>query len=296
MILVVGSTGLLGREVVRQLANKGKSVRALVRATSDPGKVAEVKGYGAEVVVGDLCERASLDAACQGVTAVISTASAMPFSYVPEQNTPQTVDCEGVLGLVDAAEAAGVERFVYISFPPIEAASPLQDAKRAVEQRLRDSRLTYTILQPTYFMEVWLSPAVGFDYVNRKAQLNGSGLNPISWISLQDVARYAAESLDVPGARNVALELGGPQALSPAKVVQTFEQVGGQPFEVQHIPVEALQAQHAAATDQMQKTFAALMLGCAAGKVVDNRQAQAAFGLKLRSVQEYAGQVLGRGA
>jgi uncharacterized protein YbjT (DUF2867 family) len=218
----------------------------------------------------------------------------MPFSYVPEQNTPQTVDCEGVLDLVAAAEAAGVQHFVYISFPPTEVTSPLQDAKRAVEQCLRSNGLTYTILHPTYFMEVWLSPAVGFDYANRKAQLSGTGLNPISWISLQDVARFAVESLEVPAARNATLELGGPQALSPAEVVQIFERVGGGSFEAQCIPVEALQAQHAAATDAMQKTFAALMLGYATGQVIASSQAQESFGLPLRSVQEYACQVLGK--
>jgi len=88
MILVVGSTGLVGREVVHQLAAKGKPVRALVRTTTDPGKVAELRGSGAEIVVGDLRDRASLDMACKGAEAVISTALAMPFSYVPGQNTP----------------------------------------------------------------------------------------------------------------------------------------------------------------------------------------------------------------
>jgi uncharacterized protein YbjT (DUF2867 family) len=48
---------------------------------------------------------------------------------------------------------------------------PLQDAKRAVEAGLRASGLTYTILQPTYFSEVWLGPMVGFDYPNRKASV-----------------------------------------------------------------------------------------------------------------------------
>jgi NADH dehydrogenase len=70
--------------------------------------------------------------------------------------------------------------------------------------------------------------------------------------------------------------------------------VGGQPFQVQYVPVEALQAQHAAATDAMQKTFAALMIGYAAGKVIETGQAQESFGLPLGSVQEYARQVLGK--
>jgi len=292
MILVVGSTGLLGREICRRLAAKGKPTRALVRASSDQAKVAELKGYGAEIVVGDLRDRASLDAACQGVTAVVSTVSSIPFSYVPGQNDLQTVDLEGVTHLIAAAEAAGVGHFVYISFPPMEVEFPLQDAKRAVEQRLRSSGLDYTILRPTFFAEVWLSPALGFDYANRKAQLYGTGLNPISWISFQDVAHFAVESLDRPAARNVTLELGGPQALAPAEVVKIFEQVGGQPFEVQHVPEEALRAQCAASADPMQKCFAAMMAAAAAGNAIDMSETLKSFPVQLRSVHEYARQVL----
>ena len=95
----------MGREICRRLAAKGKPLRALVRASSDQAKVAELQGYGAEIVVGDVRDRASLDAACQGVTAVISTVSSLPFSYVPGQNDPQTVDLEGVTHLIAAAEA-----------------------------------------------------------------------------------------------------------------------------------------------------------------------------------------------
>ena len=86
MNLVVGATGLLGREICRRLAAAGKPVRALVRATSDQAKVDELKGYGAQIAVGDVRDRASLDAACQGAAAVISTVSAVPFSYQPGEN------------------------------------------------------------------------------------------------------------------------------------------------------------------------------------------------------------------
>ena len=68
MNLVIGATGRLGSEVCRQLAAKGKPVRALVRATSDPGKVEALRSCGAEIVQGDLRDRASLSAACQGIT------------------------------------------------------------------------------------------------------------------------------------------------------------------------------------------------------------------------------------
>src|SRR5262252_4855095 len=133
MTLAVGATGMVGSEVCRLMAASGKPVRALVRASSDPAKVENLRRLGATIVQGDLRDRASLEAACQGARAVISTASAMPFAYVPGENTPQSADQEGCSSLVDAARGAGAQQFVYISFPAMPAAFPLQDAKRAVE-------------------------------------------------------------------------------------------------------------------------------------------------------------------
>jgi len=77
---------MLGGEICRRLAAAGAPVRALVRATSDPAKVEALQALGVELAQGNLCDRASLDAACQGVRAVISTASSMPFCYQPGEN------------------------------------------------------------------------------------------------------------------------------------------------------------------------------------------------------------------
>jgi uncharacterized protein YbjT (DUF2867 family) len=292
MILVVGATGLVGRQICRLLTASGKPTRAMVRATSDQAKVDELKSLGANVVQGDLRDPKSLRAACQGVSAIISTASSMPFNYQPGENTPESTDQDGLLSLLDAACEAGVQQIIYTSFPTMTPDFPLQDAKRAVEDRLRGCGLAYTILQPTFFMEVWLSPAVGFDSANRKATIYGSGENPISWISLMDVAQFAVRCLDNPAARNATLELGGPEALTPLEVVSIFEEAGGKPFEVQFVPVEALQGQHAAATDPMQKSFAGLMIGIADGRSIDMRATLQSFPIKLKTVREYAREVL----
>jgi len=291
MILVVGATGMVGRQICRLLAADGKSIRAMVRATSDQIKVDELKGLGTSVVQGDLRDPDSLHAACQGVSAIVTTASSMPFAYRPGENTPQTTDQDGYLSLIEAAQGAGVGQFIYTSFVQYPVSFPLQDAKRAVEDRLRNNGLTYTILQPTYFMEVWLSPAVGFDYANRKATIYGTGVNPIRWISFQDVAQFAVASLDNPAARNATLQLGGPDALNPLEVVGIFEQACGDPFEVQHVPVEALQGQFAAATDPMEKSFAGLMIGLAAAQPVDLSATAKSFPITLKTVQEYAHEV-----
>jgi uncharacterized protein YbjT (DUF2867 family) len=289
MYLVVGATGFLGSEICRRLAAEGKPVRGLVRSTTDQEKRDKLASYGVELVEGDVRDRASLDAACQGVTAVFSTVSAMPFSYTPDENNVQTVDTEGVKNLIEAAQAAGAQRFVYTSFSGnMDLDFPLRNAKREVEARIKESGLTYTILRPSYFTEAWLGPMVGFDYANAKAQIYGTGENPISWISFLDVAQFAVQSLENPAARNATLELGGPEAISPLEVVKIFEEVGGKPFEVQHVPEAALAEQQETATDPMQQSFSGLMRCYAQGDFIDMKETLQAFPLELTSVRDYA--------
>jgi uncharacterized protein YbjT (DUF2867 family) len=217
--------------------------------------------------MGDLKDRASLDAACNGVDAIISTASSS-FSRQAGDSI-QSVDLEGQLSLIEAARASGVRHFVFVSFPNVAVAFPLQDAKRAVEKALMASGMSYTILQPTFFMEVWLSPAVGFDAANAKAQIFGSGKAPISWISFQDVATFAVASLSAPLARNTVIKLGGPDALTPLQVVETFEKISGRHFSIEFVPKDALQAKWSAANDPIEKSFAGLMLYYTLGDVID---------------------------
>ncbi len=285
MNLVVGATGFLGSEICRQLVAAGRPVRALVRATSDVAKKAALQALGVKLVEGDLKDAASLTAACAGVTAVLSTASAT-ISRQPGDSL-QTVDCDGQINLINAARAAGAAHFVYVS-AHLNVDCPLTVAKRAVEERLQESGLIYTILQPTNFMEVWLSPLVGFDAANARAQIFGTGQNAVSWISLRDVAQFAVAALDSPAARNAVIPLGGPEALSPLAVVAIFEQVTRRSFAVQHIPIEALQAQAAVAVDPLEKTMAALTLATAQGDAIAMESVLRAFPVRLTSVADFA--------
>jgi uncharacterized protein YbjT (DUF2867 family) len=293
MNLVVGATGILGQEICRQLCAAGKPVRALVRASADPAKVERLSQWGATLVYGDLRNRVSLELACRGVDSVLTTVSAMPFAYKPGENDIQNVDLQGMLDLIDVAKAAGVRHFVYTSATGnIGPIVPLSSAKRAVEAHLKASGLTYTILRPSYFMEVWISPGLGFDALNAKATLYGDGTKPLSWIAVSDIARFAVASLENPAARNATIELGGPEMLTPLQVVEIFEKIGGHKFEVQFVSVETLEAQKAAATDPMQQSFSGIMCQYAAGDPIDMSETLKAFPFQLVTVAEYAERTL----
>ena len=291
MVLIAGSTGTLGGLICQILAEKKVAIRALVRSSSNKETVKSLAKLGAEVVEGDFRDSASLARACAGVQTVISTVSAMPTRYTPGDNDIAAVDLRGTKALIDAARAAGVERFVYVSFS-LDNRCPLRDAKRDVERHLMASGMTYTVLQPSAFMETWLGPLVGFDYAKASVRIYGTGDKPISYISVRDVAAFATAALETTAAANALVPLGGPEAISPNAAVKIFEQIAGRPFTVERVPVEALTQQQKEATDPMQKSFATLMLNMAAGDAISMATTARDFGIRLRSVRQYAEEAL----
>ena len=145
-------------------------------------------------------------------------------------------------------------------------------------------------------MEVWLSPGLGFDYTNATARIYGAGTSPVSWVSFRDVAEMCAVGVRHHAAERKIIEFGGPEPLSPLEVVARFENIGGRRFHVDHVPESALLAQFEAATDSLQKSFAALMLGYSRGDAMNMAPVVEMFGIKLASVNDYARGVLGKAA
>ena len=294
MILVVGATGRLGTAICRALVERGGTVYGMVRATSDPAGVAELRHLGVTTVVADLDDPESLREACSGCDAVVSSMTAM--GRVGSADTIERVDRDGQLAMIAAAADEGVERFVYVSYSgAIGKDDPLTLAKRAVERTLKHSGMSWTVLRPSCFMESWLGPDLGFDYVAGRARLFGDGHQPISWISLDDVAAFAAEAVDSEEARNAVVELGGPAALSPREAVRIFESVTGRAFELESVPEEALRDGLAGARDSRERSFAALMLAYAKGNPIPMEETAERFRVDLTSVEDYARRVTAAG-
>ena len=293
--LVVGATGPvgLGREICRRLVKRGAAVRALVRPTANPERVKELERLGVELVHGDLKDRASLDVVCEGVTTVLTSAT-MTLSR-QTGDTIESVDLNGYRNLIDAAKQAGAGQFIYTSYSRnSNVPCPLTSAKRAVEALVSEVGWTYTVLRPSYFTEIWLGPALGFDLANAKARVYGPGHSNVSWITIGDVAEFAVASLENPAAHNAILELGGPDALSQLEVIRLCEELGGRRFEIEHVPEATLRAQLATETDPLHQSLAALKLGCINGDPIDMRDTLRAFPVTLMSVRDYVQRQLAR--
>jgi uncharacterized protein YbjT (DUF2867 family) len=238
MILVVGATGMVGGMILDGLLDQGRRVRALVRS---PHSAETLQARGAETVLGDLKDRASLDRACAGVDVVITTANSA--SRGGEDN-PQTVEEQGNHNLIDAARAAGVRQFVFTSALGADPSSPVPflRGKAIAEQYLKDSGLDYTILMPNLFMEIWCPNIVGQALLaGRPVTLIGQGTRKHSMISAADVAAFAVAAAGNERARNRVLVLGGPQPVTWHDVVAAYERAVGHPIEIRYLPTgEAL--------------------------------------------------------
>jgi uncharacterized protein YbjT (DUF2867 family) len=232
MKLLVGATGQLGGLIARRLLQHDTDVRMLVRPNSSYQPLVEA---GALPVFGDLKDRASLDAAVQGVDVVITTANAVAATG---SDTIESVDLLGNRDLIDAARAAGVGRFIFTSAlgSTPDSPVPFMRAKGLAEEYLRASGMPFTILAPNFFMEVWIGAIVGLAVAQgRPVTLVGEGRRKHSMISMADVAEFAVACVDHPAATNRYLALGGPQALSWRDVVATYEKLLGRPLPIQTV-------------------------------------------------------------
>lgn len=231
-VLLVGGTGQLGGRIARELLSKGMAVRALCRRGSGSGALARM---GAEIVSGDLKEPASLSAACAGADIVVTTANGMRRGG---DDTVDAVDLTGTRALMDAAMAAHVGRFVYVSAWGATPASPvpLMRAKAANEEYLKSSGLAWTVLAPNAFMESWPGLVVGGPALaGRDVVIVGTGRTRHAFIAEHDVAQFAMAAVMDDRARNRYLPLGGPEAHSWLDVVTVYEEALGRPVPVRHV-------------------------------------------------------------
>lgn len=232
MNLVVGSSGLLGGAITRGLLEKRLPVRLLVRGDATPFAAAER-------VTGDLKDRASLDAACRGVATVITTANSAQRGG---EDNVDSVDSEGNFALIDAAVANGVKHFIFVSAAAVDEASPvpLFAAKARAERHLRDSGMSWTVIAPHVFMDIWFPMLIGSALAaGQPVALPGGGRRRHSFIAVDDVAKFAVAAVDNPATHNRRLVLGGPEALSWTDVVDIASSVAGREIPSVSIPVGA---------------------------------------------------------
>jgi len=238
MILIVGASGALGSIVARRLLEKGETVRGMSRTPQE--KLAALKEMGAEVFQGDLRDPASLRRACDGATKVVTAAHSI-LGRGDERS--ELVDDKGHRDLIDAANEAGVQQFVYVS---VVGAGPDHPSafvryKHNAEQHLKASSLPYTIIRASAFMWFHVHTLIGQPILETgKVRLFGKGESLRNFVDEGDVADCVLIALEDPDLLGKTIEIGGPENLETVDVVEVYEQLSGHKAQVSHVPRGAL--------------------------------------------------------
>jgi len=231
MILITGAAGKTGKAVLRALAKRGQMVKALVFRSE---QVREVKGLGAkDVLVGDMRNPDILQKAMQGVESV--------YHICPNVHPDEIIIGQEI---IDAAAATGITHFVYHSVlhPQIEA-MPHHWKKMRVEERLFESGLSYTILQPAVYMQNIL---VNWETIveTGKYIIPYAVESCISMVDLEDVALAAAVLMDAhqhqgrPLHHAATYELAGTPAMPQIEVAAILSQQLGRPVIAESLPID----------------------------------------------------------
>ncbi|MGE5287178.1 MAG: SDR family oxidoreductase [Micromonosporaceae bacterium] len=231
MILVAGGTGTLGTKVVSLLADRGAHVRVLTRDHSR----AHHLGARVEIVEGDVRNPATLQRAADGAQIVISAIQG--FAGAPDC-TPASVDRDGNVNLIRAAQDAGTSHLILVSVRDASPSHPMElmRMKHAAEQQLKGSGLAWTIIRPSAYMETWCR-VLGRPLLDKgRTMVFGRGANPINWVCAWDVARFVDLAAADPAIRGRTIDVGGPENLTMTEFVRTFQNETGANGRIGHLP------------------------------------------------------------
>lgn len=231
-ILVVGATGTLGRQIVRQATAMGYPVRCTVRNVR---RAAFLREWGAELVYADLKSPETLPNALKGITVIIDAATLRPEE---ELSKLEEVDLVGKFALIKAAQLAGIKRYIFFSisnsasYPYI----PLMNAKSRVEKALQSSGLPFTIFQLSGFYQ-GLIGQYAVSILDQQTVWTTKDASTIPYMDTQDVAKFCLKSLILEETVNKTYNLGGSKRWSSAEIISLCEKLSGLKAEVSFIPL-----------------------------------------------------------
>jgi uncharacterized protein YbjT (DUF2867 family) len=223
-MLVIGATGTTGSEVFRALAATGAPVRAFAR---DAEKARAMLGASADIAAGDLSDPASLDAALHGVRAV----------FLASADDPRQVELQG--HLIQAAKRAGVRHVVKLSMMDANPSCPVTIGRwhAQTEEDLRRSGLSFTFLQPGFFMQ---NMRMFRDSIRGASAIYApAGEAKIAFIDARDIAAVAAVALAEPGHEGKTHVLTGPEALTFSQAAAQLSAALGRTVSFVDVPPEA---------------------------------------------------------
>lgn len=240
MILVTGSTGFVGRNMVRKLLQENQKVRCLVRKTSN---LSIFDGLELEYSEGDITQPQTLPKAMEGIDTVINLVGIIREG---KNVTFEKIHAEGTANVVDAAKKGGIKKFVQMSAlgTGAQAVSRYHKTKWQGEEAVRASGLEYVIFRPSIicgaddkFVNMF-SKMIRQTFLTRMMPVIGSGKYKMQPIYVGDVA-HCFVTAACRGEKQFATtyELGGPEQLTFNEILNTIMRVMGKRRIKVHLPL-----------------------------------------------------------
>ncbi|WP_036678784.1 NmrA family NAD(P)-binding protein [Daejeonella oryzae] len=224
VIVVAGATGNLGERIVRELLSKGAEVRALVRSSSDAGKVNMLENSGVKVFKVNLLNAGEVALACQGASCVVSALAGLRDVIVDTQKV-----------LADAAVLAGVPRFIpsdyCLDFTNLrDGQNRNLDERREFQQYIDKLPIAATSIFNGPFMDLLTGPMPMILFKYKRILYWGNADQSIDFTTMDDTAAFTANAaLDSSSPR--FLKIAGEQ-ISARQMAVILSEVSGHHFKL----------------------------------------------------------------
>jgi len=243
MILITGSTGFIGRVLVRQLFESGYPVRTLLRPSPRTPRLP--KGVPVEVAVVGLGDVRGLRAALHEVDTVIHLAGS---EHEGRNANLLETDIHGTRNLAQAAKAAGVKRFIYLSHIGADRASayPVHKAKGIAEEHIRKSGVPHTVIRSSIVYGPEDHFTTNLASLIRHSlfffPLLGDGQTRIQPLWVEDLVTCLLWAMENPETINQTYEIGGSEYFTLRQTLETIMGVIGKSRALVSIPQPLLRA------------------------------------------------------
>ena len=237
-VLLLGSTGFFGRAVAHKVLDAGHQLRVLVR---DPMKAAAFKVRGAQVVVGDALNPASVGQAAQGTEHVVSLVAV-------RRNRPQSfleVNVDGPRILGESAKAAGAKSVILVSAigARLDPKYKYLTSRWMGEQELAKTGVAGTILRFSLVLAEEGGALTDFERFVKFGPflvIPGDGKTQFQPILRDDAARCVVEAIGKADLLGKIIELGGPEVVTFETIFDWFLQARKVKKPKLHLPPDLL--------------------------------------------------------
>jgi len=228
-LLIIGSTGTLGRQIVRKAIDEGFQVRCFVRNFR---KASFLKEWGAELVYGDLKFPETIPMTLYGVTGIIDCSTAR----VEDIYNIKGIDLISKYILIESAVKAKIKHYIYFSFFNSDKYKqiPLIHLKLLVENALISSKLNYSIFKLSGFFQGLINQ-YAVPILDQKSIWITSEQTSIAYINTQDVAKISIKSLSLHNSQKKIFSLAGNKTWTSLEIIKLCEKISGKKAKISRV-------------------------------------------------------------